>query len=266
MFLNPTRLAQLARAEHLDELEAHHLMTASSAPRAPSSARRRSRWCSGCGSARPCCAIERRRREPPAASRTPSQPRGASGVSTGTPDLVLSTAPFLRRRPPRRASCARCCSRRCWCCWRRAGTSASAPCWSWPPPPPAPSGTEWLFTRAERPSPLRDYSAVTTGVLLGLTLPPAHPAVDGVSRRRRRHRAGQAHLGRAGPEPLQPGPGGARLPPGRLPTAITTWAQPAARAAGWPCRSSLFARPHAPPRSTACPRPRRSASPSSSTS
>jgi electron transport complex protein RnfC len=27
MFLNPTRLAQLARAEHLDQLEAHHLMS-----------------------------------------------------------------------------------------------------------------------------------------------------------------------------------------------------------------------------------------------
>ena len=35
--------------------------------------------------------------------------------------------------------------------------------------------TEWAFTRGTEPSPLRDNSALITGVLLGLTLPPGFP-------------------------------------------------------------------------------------------
>ena len=36
-------------------------------------------------------------------------------------------------------------------------------------------GTEWIFTRSRKQSPLLDNSALLTGVLLGLVLPPGFP-------------------------------------------------------------------------------------------
>ncbi|HRR55916.1 MAG TPA: RnfABCDGE type electron transport complex subunit D, partial [Acidobacteriota bacterium] len=36
-------------------------------------------------------------------------------------------------------------------------------------------GTEWVFSRRKEPSPIRDRSALLTGILLGLILPPGFP-------------------------------------------------------------------------------------------
>ena len=87
-------------------------------------------------------------------------------MSTGSPDLVLSTAPFLKAATstPRimREVLVVALLVLLAACWNFgisalvvvAAASAGA------------AGCEWAFTRAESPSPLRDYSAATTGFQL----------------------------------------------------------------------------------------------------
>jgi electron transport complex protein RnfD len=97
-------------------------------------------------------------------------------------------------------------------------------------------GTEWLFTRGQRPSPLADWSGANTGVLLGLCLPPALPlwiafvgGVAGVG-------LGKLIWGGLGQNLFNPALVGRAFLQAAFPTAITTWSEPV-RGAG------LFDRP-----------------------
>jgi electron transport complex protein RnfD len=164
-------------------------------------------------------------------------------VSAGTPDLVLSTAPFLRAASttPR--------------IMREVLTAALlvllAACWNFgisallvvAAATAGAASSEWLFTRAEAPSPLRDYSALTTGVLLGLTLPPAIPlwmaflgGVVGLG-------LGKLIWGGLGQNIFNPALVGRAFLQAAFPTAITTWAQPAASGGRLALPGSLFATP-----------------------
>jgi len=164
-------------------------------------------------------------------------------VSAGTPDLVLSTAPFLRAA----ATTPR--------IMREVLTAALlvllAACWNFgisavlvvAAATAGAAGSEWLFTRSETPSRLRDYSAVTTGVLLGLTLPPAIPlwmaflgGVAGVG-------LGKLVWGGLGQNLFNPALVGRAFLQAAFPTAITTWAQPAASGSRLGLPGSLFAAP-----------------------
>ena len=80
---------------------------------------------------------------------------------------------------------------------------------------------------------LADGSAAITGLLLGLTLPGGLAALDGVPRRRVRHRVRQGGLGRARAERLQSGAASAARSCRRaFPVAITTWPDRRAAASG----------------------------------
>jgi electron transport complex protein RnfD len=87
-------------------------------------------------------------------------------------------------------------------------------------------GTEWFFTRGRQPSPVRDYSALLTGVLLGLILPPNFPlwmaflgGVAGVG-------LGKLIWGGLGQNLFNPALVGRAFLQASFPTAITTWAAP----------------------------------------
>lgn len=87
-------------------------------------------------------------------------------------------------------------------------------------------GTEWFFTRGRQPSPVKDYSAVLTGVLLGLILPPNFPlwmaflgGVAGVG-------LGKLIWGGLGQNLFNPALVGRAFLQASFPTAITTWAAP----------------------------------------
>jgi electron transport complex protein RnfD len=104
-------------------------------------------------------------------------------------------------------------------------------------------GTEWLFTRGQRPSPLRDYSAVLTGVLLGLTLPPAFPlwmaflgGVSGVG-------LGKLIWGGLGQNLFNPALVGRAFLQAAFPTAMTTWSEPVTRGDFLSVPSALWALP-----------------------
>ncbi len=87
-------------------------------------------------------------------------------------------------------------------------------------------GTEWLFTRGHERSPLRDWSAALTGVLLGLTLPPGFPmwmaflgGLAGIG-------LGKLIWGGLGQNLFNPALVGRAFLQAAFPTAITTWAKP----------------------------------------
>jgi len=89
--------------------------------------------------------------------------------------------------------------------------------------------TEWAFTRGTEPSPLRDNSALITGVLLGLTLPPGFPlwmafvgGASGIG-------LGKLVWGGLGQNLFNPALVGRAFLQASFPTAITTWAKPV----GW---------------------------------
>jgi electron transport complex protein RnfD len=91
--------------------------------------------------------------------------------------------------------------------------------------------TEWFFTRRAPVSPLRDMSAVLTGILLGLTLPPGFPlwmavlgGVAGIG-------LGKLIFGGLGQNVFNPALVGRAFLQAAFPTAITTWNPPAANEA-----------------------------------
>jgi len=90
--------------------------------------------------------------------------------------------------------------------------------------------TEWAFTRDKAPSPIRDWSAALTGLLLGLTLPPAMPlwmaflgGVAGIG-------LGKLIWGGLGQNLFNPALVGRAFLQAAFPTSITTWSVTAAEA------------------------------------
>lgn len=102
-------------------------------------------------------------------------------------------------------------------------------------------GTEWLFTRSQRPSPLLDNSALLTGVLLGLILPPGFSLwmafLGGVAA----IGFGKLIWGGLGQNIFNPALVGRAFLQASFPTAITTWNEPAQGILSIP--GSLFAAP-----------------------
>ncbi len=105
------------------------------------------------------------------------------------------------------------------------------------------AGCEWLFTRNQSPNPLLDYSAVTTGVLLGLTLPPAMPlwmaflgGAAGIG-------LGKLIWGGLGQNLFNPALVGRAFLQAAFPTVITTWSKPVAGGDLFALPTSLFAAP-----------------------
>ncbi|UCF36410.1 MAG: RnfABCDGE type electron transport complex subunit D [Acidobacteriota bacterium] len=86
-------------------------------------------------------------------------------------------------------------------------------------------GTEWIFTRSG-PSTLRDNSALLTGVLLGLVLPPSFPLwmafLGGVAS----IGLGKLVFGGLGQNLFNPALVGRAFLQASFPTAITTWTAP----------------------------------------
>ena len=87
-------------------------------------------------------------------------------------------------------------------------------------------GAEWFFTRHRSTSPLHDWSAVLTGLLLGLTLPPTMPlwmaflgGVTGMG-------LGKLIWGGLGQNVFNPALVGRAFLQAAFPTAITTWSPP----------------------------------------
>ncbi len=148
-------------------------------------------------------------------------------MSARSPELVLSTAPFVREGTTTPHIMAEVLSAALLvllaACWNfgigalfvvAAATAGAA-------------GTEWIFSRSESPSRLRDYSALTTGVLLGLTLPPAMPlwmaflgGVAGIG-------LGKLIWGGLGQNLFNPALVGRAFLQAAFPTAITRWSKPA---------------------------------------
>ncbi len=164
-------------------------------------------------------------------------------MSTRTPDLVITTAPFLRESlsTPRimfevLAAALVVVLASCWYFGIGAllvvGTATAGAV-----------GTEWLFTRSEHPSPLRDYSAILTGVLLGLTLPPAIPLwmafLGGVAA----IGLGKLIWGGLGQNIFNPALVGRAFLQAAFPTSITTWSAPAPPGGLFDLPASLFAPP-----------------------
>ena len=164
-------------------------------------------------------------------------------MSAGSTDLVLSTAPFLREASTTpqimREVLLAALLVLVMACWNFgvgallvvAAASAGA------------VGTEWFFSRTETPSRLRDYSALTTGLLLGLTLPPAMPlwmaclgGIAGVG-------LGKLIWGGLGQNVFNPALVGRAFLQSAFPTAITTWSQPVAPGGLFVLPRSLFAAP-----------------------
>jgi electron transport complex protein RnfD len=164
-------------------------------------------------------------------------------VSDRTPELFLSTAPFVKEAvtTPRimlevLAAALVVVVAACWYFGIGAllvvgAATAGA------------MGTEWLFTRSERPSPLRDYSAALTGVLLGLTLPPAIPlwmaflgGAAGIG-------LGKLIFGGLGQNLFNPALVGRAFLQAAFPTSITTWSEPVPPGGLFHVPSSLFALP-----------------------
>jgi len=147
-------------------------------------------------------------------------------VSTQAPDLVLSTSPFLREgtTTPRimlevLAAALLVLGVACWnfgigaLLVVGAATAGAV-------------GTEWFFSRSKPFSTIRDYSALLTGVLLGLTLPPIMPlwmaflgGVAGIG-------LGKLIFGGLGQNLFNPALVGRAFLQAAFPTAITTWSEP----------------------------------------
>ncbi|HRR26681.1 MAG TPA: RnfABCDGE type electron transport complex subunit D [Acidobacteriota bacterium] len=88
-------------------------------------------------------------------------------------------------------------------------------------------GTEWVFSRRKEPSPIRDRSALLTGILLGLILPPGFPlwmaflgGFVGIG-------LGKLIWGGLGQNQFNPALVGRAFLQASFPTAITTWVAPA---------------------------------------
>jgi electron transport complex protein RnfD len=164
-------------------------------------------------------------------------------VSARTPDLLLTTAPFVREATttPRimlevLAAAFLVLLASCWFFGISAllvvgAATAGA------------VGTEWLFTRSAAESTLRDYSALLTGLLLGLTLPPAIPlwmaflgGVAGIG-------LGKLIWGGLGQNLFNPALVGRAFLQAAFPTAITTWSEPAQTGAFLAVPKSLLALP-----------------------
>ncbi len=104
-------------------------------------------------------------------------------------------------------------------------------------------GTEWLASRRADPSPLRDNTALLTGLLLGLTLPPGLPlwmafcgGVAGIG-------LGKLVWGGLGQNIFNPALVGRAFLQAAFPTAITTWAAPAGTGGLLDVNPSLLAAP-----------------------
>lgn len=164
-------------------------------------------------------------------------------MSTASPDLVLSTAPFVREGTTTPRIMFEVLS--------AALVVLLAACWNFgigallivAASTAGAAGTEWLFTRSQRPSPVRDYSALTTGVLLGLTLPPAFPlwmaflgGVAGIG-------LGKLIWGGLGQNLFNPALLGRAFLQAAFPTAITTWSAPVEGGNVWSLSGRLFAAP-----------------------
>ncbi|MEE9281049.1 MAG: RnfABCDGE type electron transport complex subunit D [Myxococcota bacterium] len=104
-------------------------------------------------------------------------------------------------------------------------------------------GAEWLFTRSQAPSPVGDYSAVLTGVLLGLTLPPALPlwmaALGGVAG----IGLGKLVWGGLGQNLFNPALVGRAFLQAAFPSAISTWSNPVQPGGFFTLPGGLFALP-----------------------
>ena len=102
-------------------------------------------------------------------------------------------------------------------------------------------GTEWLFCRAQQPSCLKDNSALLTGILLGLILPPGFSLwmafLGGVAA----IGLGKLIWGGLGQNVFNPALVGRAFLQASFPTAITTWNAPAQGLLSVP--QSLFAAP-----------------------
>jgi electron transport complex protein RnfD len=87
-------------------------------------------------------------------------------------------------------------------------------------------GTEWFFSRSRQPSPLADNSALLTGVLLGLILPPGFSLwmafLGGVAA----IGLGKLIWGGLGQNVFNPALVGRAFLQASFPTAITTWEAP----------------------------------------
>jgi Na+-translocating ferredoxin:NAD+ oxidoreductase subunit D len=101
-------------------------------------------------------------------------------------------------------------------------------------------GTEWMAHRGAEHSPLTDWSAALTGLLLGLTLPPSLPlwmaflgGVVAIS-------LGKLIWGGLGQNAFNPALVGRAFLQAAFPTSLTTWADPAAPGH---ISASLFAAP-----------------------
>jgi electron transport complex protein RnfD len=153
-------------------------------------------------------------------------------VSATTPELVLSTAPFDRES----ATTPRVMLE----VLLAALLVLAAACWSFgvaallivAAAVAGSVGTEWLFTRGRAEPTLSDYSALLTGVLLGLTLPPGLPlwmaflgGVAGVG-------LGKLVWGGLGQNLFNPALVGRAFLQAAFPTALTTWSAPVG-AGGW---------------------------------
>jgi len=164
-------------------------------------------------------------------------------MNAGSPELVVSTSPFDRTTltTPRvmfevLAAALLVLLAACWNFGIGALLVVSAAT-------AGAVGTEWFFTRSRPVSPLRDYSATLTGVLLGLTLPPAFPlwmaflgGVAGVG-------LGKLIFGGLGQNLFNPALVGRAFLQAAFPTAITTWTAPVKPGGFFSIPPSLFAPP-----------------------
>jgi electron transport complex protein RnfD len=164
-------------------------------------------------------------------------------MSAGSPELVLSTAPFARTETttPRvmlevLAAALLVLLAACWNFGIGALLVVGAAV-------AGAVGTEWLFTRSQPVSPLSDYSAVLTGVLLGLTLPPALPlwmaflgGAAGIG-------LGKLIFGGLGQNLFNPALVGRAFLQASFPTAITTWSAPTEPGGFFSIPQSLLAAP-----------------------
>jgi electron transport complex protein RnfD len=164
-------------------------------------------------------------------------------MSARAPDLVLSTAPFVREgaTTPRvmlevLAAALLVVVAACWNFGIAALLVVSAAT-------AGAVGTEWLFTRSRPVSTLGDYSAALTGVLLGLTLPPGLPlwmaflgGATGVG-------LGKLVWGGLGQNLFNPALVGRAFLQAAFPTALTTWSAPVQRGGFLSIPPSLLAPP-----------------------
>lgn len=164
-------------------------------------------------------------------------------MNARTPDLVLSSAPFSRETAttPRImlevvVAALVVLGVACWTFGIGALLIVSAAT-------AGAVGAEWVFNRSAVPSPLGDYSALLTGLLLGLTLPPAMPlwmaflgGVSGIG-------LGKLIWGGLGQNLFNPALVGRAFLQAAFPTAITTWSDPVGPEGFWRVPPGLFAAP-----------------------